>query len=61
MDKHDYDPRFGDDWCRHCNSAPGEAPHEDICFDCAFVRTTDDDPDRDACSNCDRVFPKAQA
>lgn len=30
MDTHRYDPRPGDTWCRHCNSALGEAPHDDL-------------------------------
>jgi hypothetical protein len=30
VDPHDFDPREGDTWCRHCNSAVGEAPHADL-------------------------------
>lgn len=25
---HRYDPRLGDTWCQHCNSALSEAPHD---------------------------------
>lgn len=27
---HPYAPRPGDTWCRDCNSAPGETPHENV-------------------------------
>lgn len=30
MADHEYNPRVGDTWCRHCNSEPGEAPHDDM-------------------------------
>jgi hypothetical protein len=54
MTAHKYDPRPGDTWCRECNSEPGEPPHDDVCWDCAFERGLGED--RAACANCDRVF-----